>query len=212
MRNLKLIIFDLDGTLVNAYPAIIESFNYAMVRLGYFKQGPLAIRRAVGWGDISLLKPFIKEKDLRKAIYIYRKHHQKSLLKQSRLFPGTSGLLSYLKGRGYKLAAASNRPTPFSRILIRHLKLDRYLDYFLCADKLKHGKPHPEILRKILRRFSLKPQQALYVGDMNIDIQAGKRCGIKTIAVTTGSSSPGELRKEGPYRIIRKIPELKNII
>jgi len=63
MRRIKLIIFDLDGTLVDAYPAIISSFNYTMQKLNYPVQDVLTIRRAVGWGDENLLRPFIKEKD-----------------------------------------------------------------------------------------------------------------------------------------------------
>jgi phosphoglycolate phosphatase len=212
MKDRKLIIFDLDGTLVNAYTAISKSFNYTMQRLNYPLQGDLVIRRAVGWGDNNLLKPFIKEKDLKKALYIYRKHHRESLLRHSRLFPGVLGLLSNLKKQGYKLAIASNRPTMFSWILIRHLKLGRYFDYVLCADRLKHIKPHPEILNKIMRRLSVAAQQAIYVGDMVIDAQAGRRAKVKTIIVTTGSSTRKEIRKEKPNLIVRRITELRKIL
>lgn len=100
MKRVRLIIFDLDGTLVDAYPAIIESFNYTMQKLGYPAQNPLIIRRAVGWGDENLLKPFIKEKDLKKALFLYRKHHRRSLMRKSRLFKGVPRILSYLKKPG----------------------------------------------------------------------------------------------------------------
>ena len=62
MGDIKLIIFDLDGTLLDAYRAIVRSFNYTMGRLGYPAQDALVIRRAVGWGDARLLKPFIRVK------------------------------------------------------------------------------------------------------------------------------------------------------
>ncbi len=81
MKGTKLIIFDLDGTLVDAYPAIISSFNYTMQKLNYPVQDVLTIRRAVGRGDENLLKPFIKEKDACVALSIYRKHHKLALLK-----------------------------------------------------------------------------------------------------------------------------------
>ena|SRR3989338_10393647 len=210
MQGLKLIIFDLDGTLVDAYPAIYRSFNYVMHNLRLPPQDNLAIRRAVGWGDENLLRPFIKLKDLKKAIALYRSHHKAALLKGARLFPKARIILSLLKKRGYKLAVASNRPTRFSWILIRHLRLDKYFDYVLCADKLKRIKPHPQILHKIMRRFSFAPWQTLYVGDMVIDLQAGKRAKVKTIAVTTGSSTKQELKKEKPYRIISNITKLLN--
>jgi phosphoglycolate phosphatase len=212
MKDIKLIIFDLDGTLVDAYIAIIKSFNYTMRRLEYPKQNDRVIRRAVGWGDENLLKPFIKKKDLSAALSIYRRHHRLTLIKYSHLFPRVYKVLGYLKNKGYKLAVASNRPSRFSWILINHLKLKKYFDYILCADKLKHIKPHPEIIRKIIRRFKLKPEQTLYVGDMVIDAQAGKRAKVKTIIVTTGSNTKGEISKERPQRIIRKITELLKLL
>jgi len=212
MDKTKLVVFDLDGTLVDAYPAIVESFNYTMRALKYPVRDALTIRRAVGWGDRNLLKPFVKADDLGRALSIYRRHHQKALLKGARLAAGSSRVLAYLKARNYKIAVASNRPTRFSRIIIRHLKLDRYFAYVLCADKLRHGKPHPEILNKIRRRFSLEPGQVLYVGDMAIDAQAGRRAKVKTIIVNSGSSKRSEIVKERPYRVISRIAGLLRII
>jgi len=212
MENIKLIIFDLDGTLIDAYPAIIRSFNYTMQKLKISKKSDLVIRRAVGWGDENLLKPFINPGDLKKALAVYRRHHKKSLLEGSRLLPGAREILGVLKKKGYKLAIASNRPTRFSWIVMRHLKLDKYFSYILCKDRLKYGKPHPEILNRIRKNFSLKPNQAIYVGDMVIDAQAGRRAGIKAVIVTTGSSTISEIKKARPYRVISRIIELIDIL
>lgn len=207
----RLIIFDLDGTLVDAYPAIISSFNYTMRQVGYPLRSAALIRKSVGWGDENLLRPFVKVRDLQKVLKIYRQHHRHALLRQSRLFPGVIRMLKHLKAKGYKLAVASNRPTRFSWILIRHLKLKAYFDYVLCADKLRHTKPHPEILNKILRKFSLSPEKTLYVADMTIDAQAGRRAKVATVIVTTGSSSLPEIQKEKPAAIFSSITELARV-
>lgn len=212
MKNIKLVIFDLDGTLVDAYPAIIKSFNYVMQKLGYSGHPGRSIRRAVGWGDENLLRPFIQKKDLKRGVLLYRRHHRLALIKHSRLFPGVKSLLRYLRGKGYKLAVASNRPTEFSWILIRHLGLKKYFDYVLCADKLKQGKPHPEILHKIMRKFAQGPQNTLYIGDMAIDACAGRRARVKTIMVTTGSSRRDEIKKERPWRIIPRVTGLFRVL
>jgi len=212
MKNIRIVIFDLDGTLIDAYQAITSSFDYTMQKFGAPKQTRLVIRRAVGRGDGNLLKPFINAKDLMKALIVYRRHHRLSLVKESRVLPGAVSLLTYLKKKGYKLAVASNRPSRFSWILIRHLKLKKYFDYVLCADKLRHRKPHPDILNRVMRRFSLRAQQALYVGDMHIDVETGRRAGVKTVIVTTGSSSEKEVKKERPYRIIKRLADLFEIL
>jgi phosphoglycolate phosphatase len=212
MMDIKLVIFDLDGTLVDAYRAITESVNFVLHRLHYLPQPDAIIRRQVGWGDENLLKPFVNSKDLKRALYLYRRHHKDSLPKGSRLFAAAQSVLSYLKHSGYKLAVASNRPTKFSLIILRHLKIKKYFNYVLCADKLKYRKPNPEILNKIMQKFSLKPANTLYVGDMAIDAQAGRRAGVRTVIVTTGSSTKQEIKKEKPYKIITRITQLLNIL
>jgi phosphoglycolate phosphatase len=211
MKDIKLIIFDLDGTLVDAYAAIEASFNYVMRKLGLKEKSAKSIRRAVGWGDLNLLKPFVLRQDLGRALRLYRKHHKHSLLKYSRLYPYVRLLLGRLQARGYKLAVATNRPTKFSLILLKHLRIFDYFDYVLCADKLKQGKPNPEILNKIIKELSFKKPQVLYVGDMVIDAEAGRRAKIDTIIVTGGSSSTIEIKKERPFKIITKLRQLMDI-
>lgn len=212
MKNIRLIIFDLDGTLLDAYSAIIESFNYAMRKVGSPKRDSLTIRRAVGWGDEFLLRPFVGKDVLKKALRIYRSHHKHSLIRYSHLFSGSVRLLKSLRAKGYKLAVASNRPTKFSQILIRHLKIGKYFDYILCADKLKQGKPHPQILNAIRKKLKAKASETLYVGDMIIDIQAGRRAHVSTVAVATGSSTFSELKKEKPSYIIKNIADLAALL
>ncbi len=212
MQNIKLVIFDLDGTLVNAYAAINSSFNYVMRKLGLKPKSAGLIRRAVGWGDANLLKPYVGERNLELALSLYRRHHEHSLLKQSRLYPQVRPLLLKLKDKGYKLAVASNRPNKFSLILLRHLRIMEFFDYVLCADKLKRGKPDPEILNKIISRLAVRKSQVLYAGDMVIDAQAGRRAGIKTVIVTTGSNSLSEIKKERPFKIIPEISGLSGLL
>jgi phosphoglycolate phosphatase len=203
MRKIKLVIFDLDGTLVDAYSAITSSFNYVMRKMGLKPKSPGIIRSSVGWGDMNLLKPYVPAEKLGAALSLYRGHHKSSLVRHSRLYPQARWLLRRLDSEGYKLAVASNRPTKFSLILLKHLKIKEFFDYVLCADKLKRGKPDPEILNRIIGKSGVKKTQAIYVGDMAIDAQAGRRAGIKTLIVTGGSSSAGEIRKERPFKVVR---------
>jgi len=208
MKKIRLIIFDLDGTLFDAYPAIMDSFNYTMKKFKFPLRSALTIRRAVGHGDENLLRPFVDSGKLKKALSVYRRHHRIALLKGSRMFPRAKEMLLRFKRSGYRLAVASNRPTEFSMILIRKMGLSGVFDFILCADKLNTRKPHPGIIRSILRHFSFKPQEAVYVGDMAIDIQAGKRAKVRTFAVPTGSDSRQALRGEKPYRLINRISDL----
>lgn len=212
MKSIKLVIFDLDGTLVNAYPAITKSFNYTMAKVGAKLQSAKVIKQAVGSGDSNLLAPFVSRSKLAQALAIYRRHHRRFLAGDCRVFKGVYEVLDNLKKGGYKMAVASNRPSEFSLILIRCLKLKKYFDYVLCADKLKYGKPNPMILKKIMWRIGAKPSETIYVGDMTIDARTGRRAGVKTIIVTTGSSTKSEVSAEQPAFIIQEISRLPKLI
>ena len=207
-----MVIFDLDGTLVNAYPAIVQSFNFTMKKLGLPPQSDRTIRRAVGWGDTNLIKPFVAPSALKKALLIYRKHHQISLRKKTKFLPGVKKTISLLKREGYKLALASNRPTKFSHIILGHLNIKKYFNYTLCGDRIKRAKPHPDIILKIFRRLGLKRSEGLYVGDMTVDILAGKRAKVMTVAVTTGSNTRKELKSLKPYQVIDNITQLQGVL
>ena len=212
MSRIEQVIFDLDGTLVDAFKAVTVSLNHALKKNGYSVLSHETIKRKVGWGDRHLIACFVKPGDVDAVLAVYRRHHRTSLIKGVRFLPGAKRLLSDLKKRKYKLAVASNRPTFFSNIILRTLSARKYFDQVLCADRVKNPKPAPDLLKKILKRSAVKPSQALYVGDMTIDAQTGRRAGVKTVIVLTGSSRYGQVAPLKPFGIIRRLRELTPIL
>jgi len=208
---LKLVIFDLDGTLMDAYRAVWLSVNYTLKKSGFSPKSHQTIKRSVGWGDTHLLRQFVGEKRLLQTLKIYRLHHAKALRKGTKLLPGAKRVLHFLKEKGLRLAVASNRPQKFSLIALRALKIREYFDVVVCADQVKRGKPYPHIFREILRRLHVKAKETLYVGDMTIDVEAGRKAGIKTIIVLTGSCSKREIMPLRPFWIIRSLAQLPEI-
>ena len=210
--KIKLVVFDLDGTLINAYPAVSRSVNYTVQHFGFAPISHQKIKRSVGWGDRHLLQSFIGDADLDAALKVYRRHHALALRKDTKLLSGALKILQYLQANGFKIAVASNRPTKFSLIAIRYLKIEKFFDYVLCGDKVKRPKPAPDILKAILKKFSLKATQALYVGDMQIDIKTGHGARVKTVAVATGSNTPKELAALKPLAVIKNVFAVKRIL
>jgi phosphoglycolate phosphatase len=211
---IKLVIFDLDGTLVNAYPAVSRSVNHTLGRFGLAPRSHAEIKRSVGGGDRKLMAHFVGEKRADQAIVIYRPHHTRALREKGavRLLPGALGALRFLKGRGYKLAIASNRPTKFTRIILKVLGVLKFFDVVLCADRAGKPKPYPDILWAIAQRLKIDRSEVLYVGDMTIDVNCARRAGVRMVAVATGSSSKKELKDLKPWGFIDKMVMLRSII
>lgn len=108
------------------------------------------------------------------------------------------------------MAIASNRPARFTKIILKSLGASKFFDKVLCADQLKFGKPHPLILHKLMKVLGVSKQDVLYVGDMAIDVQTGKRAGVATAAVATGSSTMAELEKARPTYLFKDLSALKS--
>ncbi len=198
----KLFIFDLDGTLIDAYPAIVESMNYTLRQLNHPEADPEKIIRAVGTGNDGLLKEFLPEKEILKAREIYREHHKKNLAGKISLLPGALALLKNLKTKGKILAVASNRPKETAVLLIKILGLEGYFDRVLTGEEVPEPKPAPDIIKALLEHFGVSEEEAVYVGDMDIDAQAGAAAGVKTIIVVTGSSARQDIEAVKPYLIL----------
>ncbi|MCK5014610.1 MAG: HAD family hydrolase [Candidatus Omnitrophica bacterium] len=211
-NKIQLVIFDLDGTLVDAYQAVESSINYMLAEIGRALVDDKTIKRTVGWGVRHLVETFVGGHDLDRALSIYRQHHARALKSGTKWLPGARELIEKLQSRGYKLAIASNRPTRFTHIILKHLKTDHAFDRVLCADRVDRPKPAAEMLEKILEKCSLDPDEALYVGDMTIDVQTGRAAGVKTVAVMTGSSSREELAAQKPFAVIDQVIEVAGIL
>lgn len=208
----KLVIFDLDGTLIDAYAAIAVGINQTLQSLGYSQQESEVIKRTVGRGVEKLIMPFIEEKDYQRAVEIYLKSQEILLPKMTKLLPGAKDVLKELKGKGCQLAIASNRPFSFSEPLLKKLKIARYFSLVLCADQINSYKPNPKILHSIMKKLNIPPEETVYVGDMALDAETGKRAKVKTFIVLTGSSNKQEAIAAKPFKIINQISEILFLI
>ncbi len=211
---IKLVMFDLDGTLVNAYHAVTASVNYTLKQFDLPKRTYADVKAAVGMGDTHLLAHYVGEARKEKAVRFYRAHHAKALVAKGglRFLPQVKSLLNYLQKQGYCLAIVTNRPQKFTKVVLKKLDMAHYFDMVLCADTTKMPKPDPGMLRLALKRKKLTAKQAIFVGDMDIDVHTGKNAGILTVAVATGSTPFAKLKLLHPDRIISRIGKLKNII
>jgi len=211
MKRIRLIIFDLDGTLVNTLEDITHSVNFTLGRLGRPLLHLDTVRQYVGDGMEMLLTRALGEHTdlLEEAKGIYTVHQSRNLVVSSRLYPGVKETLELF--RGLSMAVVTNKTLEFSEPLLEQLGIRSYFGMIIGADAGLPLKPAPDAFLSIMRRLAVPKEHTVVVGDGTTDIRAGKAAGITTCAVTYGFRSEEELRRAGPDHIIHAFSELKDL-
>ena len=208
MTNKKLFIFDLDGTLADAYKAIEKSLNFTLQRLGLKKVSYGEAKRKVGRGDKAFMEMFFPENTIKRALQIYRDHHKKALKIHSKARPYAKELLKGLKRRHKLTAIASNRPSVYTNLILKSLGIKKYFNVVLCADEVKSNKPDPKILNVIVKKLKINKSDTVFVGDMDIDLETAKRAGIDMVFIKGGSSRLRAVKKYKNKKVIASLREI----
>jgi phosphoglycolate phosphatase len=211
MKPISLIIFDLDGTLVDTLEDITESVNFTLNRLG---RPPLfldTVRQYVGDGIEMLMGRALggRTELLDDAVGVYKAHHSRNLVVRSRLYPGVREMLEHFQA--VPKAVISNKTLDFVQPLLAGLGIAGAFRLVLGADAGMPLKPAPDSLLHIMQALGASRERTVMVGDGTTDMRAGKAAGVITCAVTYGFRPEAELRKAGPDHVIHALPELKDL-
>jgi len=183
----KLIIFDMDGTLVNSSLTIANAINYVRKNLGFEPMEQETILRMVNDHTLNPAKTFYYadafDADHEKWFSeYYTKNHENELV----LYEGIKELLESLKDDGHALAVATNAYRGSTIESLTHLDIHDYFDALACYDDVPQGKPHPDMLYKILDELDYSKEKALFIGDGPRDEMASKKAEIEYIMVDWG--------------------------
>ena len=203
----KLIIFDMDGTLVNSSITIANAINYVRKHLGFEPMDTEQILRQVNDHTINPAQTFYHakafDKDHEKWFSEYYTHnHDKELI----LYDGIKVLLVDLKKAGYKLAVATNAYRKSATESLSYLEIYTLFDAIACYDDVLQGKPHPDMLYKLLDELDIREEEAIFIGDGPRDEMAAKEANIDYIMVEWGFTEHGD--KE----VVRSVEALKEIL
>lgn len=193
----RLLIFDLDGTLVDSYEAIQDALSHAMTALGFAPWRPEETKRRVGRGLEILLEEAVGEANVAEGVRLFRERYPKVFLDKTRILPGVARTIPELKARGKRLAVATNKPSDFSRQILDHLGLGPHFDLVLGPLDVPRPKPHPDMLNRILAELKFRPDETLYIGDMTLDAESAANAGLDCLLLATGGSTRAELEATG---------------
>ena len=204
----RAVIFDFDGTLADAYGGITASVNYVRAAHGLPPLDESVVRRYVGRGPAYLLEHTVGSADLEADLARYQAHHPSVMRSGTRLLPGAVEAVTALHRAGLRLAVCSNKPVAFTRELLDHLGLAPYLSVVVGPEDAPRPKPAPDMLRTALDRLGVAPTEAIYIGDMTVDIAAARAAGVTVWVVPTGSEERDVLAAAGPDRLLHDLNEL----
>jgi phosphoglycolate phosphatase len=211
VRAVSLLIFDLDGTLVNTLDDITASVNHTVKRLGRPQLTTDAVRQYVGDGIETLMVRSLggQTTQIAEAVDIYKEHHRQNLTVHSSLYPGVRETLEYYKT--LPMAVISNKTMEFVSPLLEHLGIRGYFRQVIGADSGLPLKPAPAAVEAIVAGFKVPKDRAVIVGDGTTDVRAGKAAGIITCSVTYGFRSEAQLRNAAPDHVIHEFAELRRL-
>jgi phosphoglycolate phosphatase len=184
---IRLVMFDLDGTLVDSSLDITNALNYATGPYGFEKITPARTITMVGEGLTRLMEKVVGEERaalMPEVLDRFIRYYSDHLVDFTVPYEGVRATLERLDG--YRKAVISNKRELLSRTLLEKLDLLRYFDMVLGSDSAEARKPSPKPLQKVLAAFRTRSDEAVIVGDSNYDIEAGKAAGVYTIGVTYG--------------------------
>jgi phosphoglycolate phosphatase len=209
------IIFDLDGTLVDASRDIASATNYVLEKIGrpglpvetiagYIGGGAEALWRKVLGGEADALLPTVLPQFLER----YTAH----ACDETVLYPGALDVLLVLEKARFKLAIATQKVEAISFEIMDKLRIRSFFPVIIGPESITHRKPHPESVLVILERLGCRAEQAWMVGDTPADILAGKAAGVQTVGVTYGYGLKEEIVSAGPNFVIDRLVELIDLL
>ncbi len=215
MRAYEAIIFDLDGTLLNTLEDLQDSVNYAMGKKGYPKRSLEEVRCFVGNGVEKLIMRAVPEgtskEDTLQALEIFKRHYSVNSKNKTKPYDRIKELLAALKQQGFKMAIVSNK----FDAAVKELNREFFAEYIECAygecESIRK-KPNPDAVYKALEDLKVTKEQAVYVGDSDVDILTAKNSGLDCISVTWGFRNRQELEMKGAVSIIDEPMDLMDIV
>jgi phosphoglycolate phosphatase len=216
----KLVLFDLDGTLVNSLPDLAFCVDEMLRQLGLPPAGLERVGRWVGNGVERLVKraltgDFIAEPEetlFASALPMFLELYAKNSSRSSQVYPGAKATLEWLQARSIPLACVTNKTARFTLPLLQNLGIDHYFGLVLSGDSLPEKKPHPLPLLTAAAHFRVQPKDCLMVGDSRNDIQAARAAGFTVVAVSYGYNHGQDIRTAEPDAVIDSLSELPGLL
>ena len=213
-NGIKLVIYDLDGVLIDSNPAIIESFSRVFDEIGEPFMPEMILSR-IGYGLYHILGEVLGDEykdrhdELRER---YIKHFQSLDIGYIRLLDDVPETLQKIKGLGYMQSVATNKTVTEAERILSELGVAECFDLmagFMTVDK---PKPAPDMILYSLEKLGIKPDEAVFVDDTSVGLTAGIRAGVHTVGITTGNNTLEQIQSVSPDTVIDRFRDIPGLL
>ena len=212
----RVVLFDLDGTLVDSAPDIAHAADSALLACGFPPRGADAIRAYIGNGAERLIHRCLtgemdglaEAEDFARTYAAWQRCYQDGLTTRTVIYPGVLETLHALHEAGVRLGVVTNKPARFTVPLLEALDLARFFAVTLSGDSLPVKKPDPLPLRTAIEQLGGEPARAAMVGDSLADLRAAKAAGVRALCVSYGYSPNVDLREHAPDAFVDRMDAL----
>lgn len=213
-KDIELIIYDLDGTLIDCNEGIVESFRLVYEEIGE-PFDPQVILSRIGVGLVEIFLDVLPEKyheDVAELRQMYISNFQSLGMDYIKLLPEVAETLAELNKRGFKQSIATNKTDYEAERILKALGMGKYLDLYAGYGTVEKIKPEPDMILYTLDHFGVPPEKAVFVDDTKVGLTAGIRAGVHTVGVTTGNNTLEQIQEVNPSTIIHEFSKLSEII
>lgn len=215
MKNYDVILFDLDGTLTDSSPGIINSIIYALKKYGITVEDTETLRKFLGPPLHESFKEFygFDEDKAMEAVSFYREYFSTKGLLENKVYEGISKLLEEFKNNGKRLILATSKPQKFTDRIMEHFDLAKYFEFIAGSNMDGTRSKKADVIEYALQQCNIADKlKAVMVGDRMHDIIGAKAVGLDSIGVEYGYGDYEELSNAGATYIVKTVDDLKNIL
>ena len=218
--SVRLILFDLDGTLVDSAPDLALSVNQMLAELDLPQCGEAPVRGWVGDGIDALIERAMHnalgkatdEASFERALAVFRRCYAANNGALSRPYEGAMPLLDSLRAAGLRLGCVTNKAQAFTEPLLDQMQLLERLDCVLSGDQVSRKKPHPDILLAACEQIGVGTAEALLVGDSRNDVRAARAAAMPVVAVSYGYSQGEDVHALGADAVVDDLREVTALL
>lgn len=212
----RLVMFDLDGTLVDSVPDLAAAIDQMLLDLGRPAAGVERVRDWVGNGARVLVRrglagtldhSTVGEAETEQALELFNQAYAGSH-QLSSVYPGATATLKWLKKQGVELALITNKPERFVAPLLDEMKLGHYFRWIIGGDTLPQQKPDPAALLHVMRLAGIAAHEALFIGDSRSDVLAARSAGVLCVALSYGYNHGRPIAEEAPAAVLDDLRQL----